>query len=234
MTSGLTDFGVMTGLALIFLVLSWSYMRSLNLGRPLRPIQKKMLFYSFIFALGMCYLMLLAGDMHWPKSLLFPVIGIWGGVVGFVAWWRYRQSQSQTAPEVPRRPVSTVLAEVIPALGLLICVIAGAVEWEYIFEGQGRWWVGVLWLAGVAVCILAAPAESPNHGHHGLAGCGCPAHHRSHYPAKASGAGCCRGFGSSPSLAGEVLAQQPEQQGSNLGKSRRAWLAAWEHDPAQF
>lgn len=156
MTSGLTDFGVMTGLALIFLVLSWSYMRSLNLGRPLRPIQKKMLFYSFIFALGMCYLMLLAGDMHWPKSLLFPVIGIWGGVVGFVAWWRYRQSQSQTAPEVPRRPVSTVLAEVIPALGLLICVIAGAVEWEYIFEGQGRWWVGVLWLAGVAVCILAA------------------------------------------------------------------------------
>jgi len=156
MTSGLTDFGVMTGLALVFLALSWTYMRSLNLGRPLRPIQRKMLFYSFIFALGMCYLMLLVGDMHWPKSLLFPMIGIWGGVVGFVAWWRYRQSQSQTAPEVPRRPVSTVLAEGIPALGLLICVIAGAVEWEYIFEGQGRWWVGVLWLAGVAASILAA------------------------------------------------------------------------------
>ncbi|HVZ59961.1 MAG TPA: hypothetical protein VG892_04160 [Terriglobales bacterium] len=146
----------MTGLALIFLALSWSYMRSLNSGGALRPSQKKILLYSFIFALGMCYLMLLVGDMHWPKSLSFPMIGIWGVVVGFLAWWRYRQSRNQNAPETSHKPVSAVLAEVLPAVGLLICVIAGAVEWESIFEGQGRWWVGVLWLAGVGASIVAA------------------------------------------------------------------------------
>jgi hypothetical protein len=156
MTSALTDLGVVVGITLIFLALSWSYMRSINVGRPLRPIQRKMLFYGFIFVLGMGCVMLLVTDLHWPKQLLFPLIGIWGVLVAATAGWRYRQSQSQAAPEVPRRPVSIVLAEVIPALGLMICVIAGAVEWEYIFEGQGRWWVGVLWLAGVAVSILAA------------------------------------------------------------------------------
>jgi hypothetical protein len=156
MTSALKDLGVVVGITLIFLGLSWSYMRSINVGRPLRPIQRKMLFYGFIFVLGMGCMMLLVTDLHWPKQLLFTLIGIWGVLVAATAWWRYRQSQSQTAQEVPRRPVFTVLAEVIPALGLMMCVIAGAVEWESIFEGQGRWWVGVLWLAGVAASILAA------------------------------------------------------------------------------
>lgn len=156
MTSVLTDIGVVVGITVIFLALSWSYMRSINVGQPLRPIQRTMLFYGFSFVLGMGCVMLLVSDLHWPRQLMFPLIGILGALVAATAWWRYRRSQSQAVSQNPRRPVSTVLAEALPALGLLICVIAGAVEWEYIFEGQGRWWVGVLWLAGVAASILAA------------------------------------------------------------------------------
>jgi hypothetical protein len=38
----------------------------------------------------------------------------------------------------------------------MICVVAGAVQWEYIVEGQGRWWVGALWLFGAAGSIVVA------------------------------------------------------------------------------
>ena len=68
-------------------------MRLYNWGRPLSSIQKKMLFYGWMFVLGMGYLMLFAGNMHWPKSLLFSAIGIGGGLVASVAWWRYLQSR---------------------------------------------------------------------------------------------------------------------------------------------
>jgi hypothetical protein len=156
MTSVLTDIAVVVGITVILLALSWSYMRSINVGQPLRPVQRKMLFYGFSFVLGMGCVMLLVSDLHWPKQLMFPLIGIWGALVAGTAWWRHRRSQSQAVSQSPRRPVSTLLAEALPALGLLICVIACAVEWEYIFKGQGRWWVGVLWLAGVAASILAA------------------------------------------------------------------------------
>jgi hypothetical protein len=154
MTSVLTDLGVSTGVSLIFLAISWSFTRAVNSGRPFSPLQKRMLLYSFVFVLGMSYLMLLVSDMRWPTNLIFPMIGAWGGLVALAAWWRYRRAR--TEPGTPRRPISAVLSEVIPALSLIICLIAAAVEWESIFEGHGRWWAGLLWLAGVAVSILAA------------------------------------------------------------------------------
>jgi hypothetical protein len=143
-------------LSCVFAALVWLSDRTITGGRPLTPHMKKVLFYSFFFVLGMGYSMAIVAMLGWPRPFWIVFTVAWALLLASIAWWRYRRSQSQTAPETPRRPVSALLAEGIPALGLLICVIAGAVEWEYIFERQGRWWVGVLWLAGIAASILAA------------------------------------------------------------------------------
>jgi len=93
------DFLVITGLALIFLLLSWPYGRVLSAGRPLNVFKKRVLAYGFLFVLGMGYVMALVADMHWPKELLFPLIGFWGVAVGLVAWWRYRREKARDASE---------------------------------------------------------------------------------------------------------------------------------------
>jgi hypothetical protein len=86
----LSDMAVATGLALVFLLLSWSYGRVLSRGRPLNAFKKRLLGYGFLFALGMIYLMVFVSDLHWPRECLFPAIGLWGGTVGLLAWWRIR------------------------------------------------------------------------------------------------------------------------------------------------
>ena len=87
----LFNLSVATGLALLFLLMTWLYGRVLSGGRPLNAFKKKVLGYTFMFALGMVYLMALVAGLHWPKVVLFSAIGGWGGLVGLVAWWRYRR-----------------------------------------------------------------------------------------------------------------------------------------------
>lgn len=89
----LKDFLVATGLALLFLPLSWVYGRVLSKGGPLNAIKRGILLYAFVFALGMMYLMLFVSDLHWPKELIFPLIAFWGVLVGLLAWWRYRRGK---------------------------------------------------------------------------------------------------------------------------------------------
>lgn len=141
-------------IALVFLALGWISSRSIAGGGPLSLRMRKGLFYVFFFVLGMGYSMAVVAMFGWPRSLWIVFTVAWALMLAAIAWWRYRQRRPE--PETPHEPVSAVLVQGIPALGLMICVIAGAVEWEYIFERQGRWWVGVLWLAGVAASILAA------------------------------------------------------------------------------
>lgn len=86
----LNDFGVVIGVSVIFIALAWLYMRSINAGRPLRPIQREMLLYGFLFVFGMGSAMLLIADLRGPKRLLFPIIGLWGVLLAAVAWWRHR------------------------------------------------------------------------------------------------------------------------------------------------
>jgi hypothetical protein len=93
------DFLVATSLVLIFVLLSWAYGRVLSGGRPLNPFKRRVLLYASLFAIGMIYLMLLVSDLHWPKELLFPLIGLWGVGVGLVAWWRYRKEKTNHASE---------------------------------------------------------------------------------------------------------------------------------------
>jgi hypothetical protein len=87
------DFLVATGLALSFLVLSWLYGRAIGAGHPLNTFKKRVLIYGFMFVLGMVYLMVLVSDLRWPRDLLFPMIGIWGGIVGLAAWWGSRRQK---------------------------------------------------------------------------------------------------------------------------------------------
>ena len=87
------DFLVITGLALIFLLLSWLYGRLVSGGHPLNAFKRGVLGYGFMFVLGMGYIMLLVADLHWAKELLFPLIGVWGGLVGLLAWWRHRRGR---------------------------------------------------------------------------------------------------------------------------------------------
>jgi hypothetical protein len=97
MTSRLTDLAVMATVALVFLTLFWSKMRLDNSGAALKPRQKKLLGYSFLFISGTLLLMFLVADFHGPKKLLFPMIGAWGLVVALAAWSRRGRSNSDNA-----------------------------------------------------------------------------------------------------------------------------------------
>ena len=93
------DFLVATGLILIFVSLSWAYGRVLSGGRALNPFKRRLLIYASVFAAGMIYLMLAVSDLHWPKELIFPLIGLWAVAVGLVAWFRYRRGRAQRSSE---------------------------------------------------------------------------------------------------------------------------------------
>ena len=87
----LGDFLIATGLALTFFLLAWLWGRTTSAGKPLNTFKKGFLIYGFTFVLGMGYIMVLVADLKWPRTLLFPAIGCWGVVLGFVAWLRYRR-----------------------------------------------------------------------------------------------------------------------------------------------
>lgn len=86
-----SDFLVGTGLALIFLFLSWLWGRATGAGKPLNLFKRRLLFYGFFFALGIVYIMVLVADLRWPRTLLFPAIACWGAILGFLAWFNYRR-----------------------------------------------------------------------------------------------------------------------------------------------
>jgi hypothetical protein len=94
----MADFLVATGLALIFLALSWVYGRVLSGGRRLNSFKRKLLLFGFVFVLGEAYIMMFASNLPLVTNLLFPLIGIWGLVVGLLAWWRLRRNSDGTFP----------------------------------------------------------------------------------------------------------------------------------------
>ena len=80
----LSDVLVATGLALIFLLLAWLWGRATSAGKRLNPFKRRLLFYGFVFVLGMGYIMTFVADLRWPRTWLFPAIACWGVVLGFV------------------------------------------------------------------------------------------------------------------------------------------------------
>lgn len=141
-------------LSCVFFVVVWMSDRTIMKGQPLTRHMRRTLLYGFFFVLGTLYSMSIVAMFGLPRPLWIVFTVAWALLLVSIAVWRYRRAR--TVPESPRSQVSAVLAEGIPALGLLLCVIAAAVEWEFISKGQGRWWVGLLWLAGVVGSIVAA------------------------------------------------------------------------------
>src|SRR5438309_2453922 len=140
-------------IALVFLFLSWSAGRSIRRGQPLTPAMRKLLLYGFIFVLGAGYSVAIA-EMMERERIPWWAYGIaWALLLSVVAWWRSRKAD--TAPGA-HEPISTRLGEGLPVVGMIVCLIGTAIEWDLIYEGQGRWPFGMLWLAGLAATILIA------------------------------------------------------------------------------
>jgi tryptophan-rich sensory protein len=79
--------------AIVVSLLGWGTARSMNGGRALSSIQKKMLFYgAFLFSLGMCYSMIIVARLHWPKALWIVFTVAWALALALTAYYRERRS----------------------------------------------------------------------------------------------------------------------------------------------
>jgi uncharacterized membrane protein YoaK (UPF0700 family) len=140
-------------IALVFLLLGWSYGRSITRGQPLTATMRKILLYGFIFVLGTGYSAVLDA-MFGSRTpwVVFPAV--WAVLLSVDAWLRSRKKD--TASGAPREPISKQLADGLPVVGTIVCLIGAAIDWDLIYEGQGRWPFALLWIAGVAAMVLLA------------------------------------------------------------------------------
>ena len=84
----------------VFLALGWPYARMVGGGRRPNPVQRKMLFYGFIFVLGMGYSMATVSALGWQARWALVLTAVWGVVVGFIAWWRTQRPKKQRANDL--------------------------------------------------------------------------------------------------------------------------------------
>lgn len=144
------------GGALGYLLLTWGWLRSANGGQSLRPSQKKMLLYSFVFFLGMAYLMMLGSWFHLPTTIWFVAIGVWGVVLALILWVRYARNKRLHGDPAPKPPARAYVSIGLPFLGVLISLIMSAIEWDFVAGGQGHLWQALAWTAALAASIWLA------------------------------------------------------------------------------
>ena len=84
------DLLVISGVSLIFLLLSLAWARSVNLGRALNATQRKMLLYGFFFVFGEGSLMALANRFQLSDPVMFFLIAGWGALLAALALWTYK------------------------------------------------------------------------------------------------------------------------------------------------
>ncbi len=126
--------------SLAFLFLSWSTMRTINAGRPLDRVQRRLVAYRAFFAVGMCYIMAVGSWLHWPAWIWFTLIAAWGVLILYIAW--RRSQRKQTGAEAPKAKIP-YLAAGLPTVGLLVGLIGSWVEWTLVAEDSGRLGVGL-------------------------------------------------------------------------------------------
>jgi formate/nitrite transporter FocA (FNT family) len=93
MNFGIADFVIPLGVALVFLGIGRLWLLAVRRGQPLTPFMKGALLYGFVFVLGLGYLLMLGGNLNWPQTFLFSIVGLWGGIVVLLAWWRHHRRQ---------------------------------------------------------------------------------------------------------------------------------------------
>ena len=91
MNFGVTDIIIPLCVALAFLGLGRLWLLVVRRGQPLTPFMKGALLYGFLFVLGVGYLMMFGGNLHWPQPLLFSMVGLWGAMVALFAWWHHQK-----------------------------------------------------------------------------------------------------------------------------------------------
>ncbi len=95
MTFDLLDFLAPPAGAVLWLFLSWLYARAISGRRPLNSVQKGMIFYGLWFVLGMGYVIMVGGSLHWPTPIILFLVAVWGVAVALVSFWRYRYRRRQ-------------------------------------------------------------------------------------------------------------------------------------------
>lgn len=102
------------GAAAMVLIVSFGYARAIRGGQPLTSAIKKGIVYIPIFTLGMGYLMMFAGKLHWKGSSLFLGIAIWGGLVlglAILGSGRNKQEAAQPKPKIASpRDIAAIVA----------------------------------------------------------------------------------------------------------------------------
>ena len=93
------DLSVPLGAALIFGFLSWSWLRTVRRGRPLTPMMRGMLFYSFFGVLGAGYIFAFGAMLDWPQGSRYMLTFLWFASLGFIASWRHRSRVGATREE---------------------------------------------------------------------------------------------------------------------------------------
>lgn len=139
----------------VFLLVAWTYGRAIRGRKPFTPFMKGLTLYASVFTLGMAYLMMVGGKLHWAPRLLFAVIAAWGLLLVSIALWR-RRGTSNDSGRPSGVPARVHLNEGLPTVALLVCLIASAIEWEFVYKGNGHWLVALAWTAGVAGSIWLA------------------------------------------------------------------------------
>jgi hypothetical protein len=87
------DLLVVNGGVLVCLLLIWGRARAVRAGRPLTTFQKKMIWYSFFFIIGMAYLMMFGSWLHLPPVEWFIAAGVWGVSLAGVVWVRHARKR---------------------------------------------------------------------------------------------------------------------------------------------
>jgi hypothetical protein len=113
-------------MTLVFLALSWSYGRAIRGRRPFTPFMRVATVYGALFLLGMYYVISVGSYLHWPTPWMVAGSTIWGLLVVYVAWRRHKRGSLRVRGS--SRPVRATLQGGLPTLGLLICLVAGAIE----------------------------------------------------------------------------------------------------------
>lgn len=144
-------------LGVALLLIGWSYGRSIRGRRPFTPAMKAITAYGVFFVVGTTYFMAWGPELGSilgvapNRAWIVPSLP-WGLTLGYIAWTKRRQHTATVAKNPPESTRAS-LAESLPLVGLLVCLIGAAVEWEFVARGQGHLLIALLWMVGVAAAI---------------------------------------------------------------------------------
>jgi hypothetical protein len=76
------------GFALIFLLFFWLRSRTFSDRLVMKSLGVNLFLYGVLFVIGEGYLMVLFGDLKWPRIALYLAIASWGALLSPGPWSR--------------------------------------------------------------------------------------------------------------------------------------------------